>query len=44
VFPYNVAAITLYESLGYQREGLRRDHYRRGGKLLDAILMAKRIE
>lgn len=44
VFPYNVAAITLYESLGYQREGLRRDHYRRGGRLLDAILMAKRIE
>lgn len=44
VFPYNVAAIALYESLGYEREGLRRDHYRRGGRLLDAILMAKRIE
>jgi putative acetyltransferase len=43
VFPYNEPAIRLYESLGYEREGLRRGHYRRGGELVDAILMAKEI-
>ena len=43
VFPYNDAAISLYESLGYRREGLRRRHYRRGAELLDAILMAKEL-
>jgi RimJ/RimL family protein N-acetyltransferase len=43
VFPYNAAAIALYESLGYEREGLRRRHYRRGAELLDAILMAKEL-
>ena len=31
----------LYEKLGYEREGLRRGHYRRGDELIDAILMAK---
>jgi putative acetyltransferase len=41
VFPYNAAAIALYETLGYEREGLRKGHYRRGNRLLDAILMAK---
>ncbi len=41
VFPHNGAAIGLYEALGYQKEGLRRRHYRRGGELVDAILMAK---
>lgn len=41
VFPHNEAAIALYEGLGYEREGLRRGHYRRGRELLDAILMAK---
>jgi L-phenylalanine/L-methionine N-acetyltransferase len=41
VFPYNAGAIALYEALGYEREGLRRAHYRRGGDLVDAILMAK---
>ena len=41
VFPYNVGAIALYERLGYEREGLRRSHYRRGDELVDAILMAK---
>ena len=41
VFPYNEAAIGLYERLGYEREGLRRRHYRRRGELVDAILMAK---
>ena len=41
VFPHNTPAIALYEKLGYQREGLRRGHYRRGDELIDAILMAK---
>ena len=41
VFPYNTGAIALYETLGYEQEGLRREHYRRGGELVDAILMAK---
>jgi RimJ/RimL family protein N-acetyltransferase len=44
VFPYNEPAITLYESLGYRREGLRRGHYERNGELLDAVLMAKDVE
>jgi RimJ/RimL family protein N-acetyltransferase len=43
VFPYNEAAIALYEGLGYEREGFRRHHYRRGGELVDAILMAKEL-
>jgi RimJ/RimL family protein N-acetyltransferase len=43
VFPHNEAAIALYESLGYVREGLRRGHYRRGGAFQDAILMAKEL-
>lgn len=43
VFPYNAAALALYDSLGYQREGLRRRHYSRGGELVDAVLMAKEI-
>jgi RimJ/RimL family protein N-acetyltransferase len=43
VFPYNEAGIALYESLGYEREGLRRRHYRRGGEFLDAVLMAKDV-
>jgi RimJ/RimL family protein N-acetyltransferase len=43
VFPYNDAAIALYESLGYEREGYRRDHFRRTEGFVDAILMAKMI-
>lgn len=43
VFPYNEAAIALYEGLGYEREGFRRRHYRRGAELVDAILMAKEL-
>jgi ribosomal protein S18 acetylase RimI-like enzyme len=43
VFPHNAPAIALYEKLGYEREGLRRKHYRRGGELVDAILMAKEV-
>ncbi len=41
VFPHNAPAIALYERLGYEREGLRRAHYRRGDELVDALLMAK---
>jgi RimJ/RimL family protein N-acetyltransferase len=41
VFPHNSAGMSLYESLGYEREGLRRAHYRRGDEFLDAVLMAK---
>lgn len=40
VFPHNDAAIQLYESCGFRREGLRRGHYRRGAEYLDAVLMA----
>jgi len=44
VFPYNTAAIALYEKLGYEREGLRRSHYRRpDGSFVDAVLMARRL-
>jgi RimJ/RimL family protein N-acetyltransferase len=42
VFPHNTPAISLYEKLGWAREGLRRDHYRcEDGRLADAILMAR---
>lgn len=44
VFPHNTAAIALYEGLGYRREGIRQEHYRRGTQLVDAILMAKTVE
>jgi ribosomal-protein-alanine N-acetyltransferase len=43
VFPHNVAALALYESVGYQREGYRARHFRRAGELVDAILMAKQL-
>jgi putative acetyltransferase len=43
VFPYNQAAIELYESFGFEREGYRRGHYRRGRELVDAILMAYEV-
>ena len=43
VFPHNEPAIGLYEEFGFEREGLRRRHYRRGGELLDAVLMAYRV-
>jgi RimJ/RimL family protein N-acetyltransferase len=42
VFPHNGPAIALYEKRGYEREGVRRRHYRRrNGEVVDAILMAK---
>jgi len=40
VFPHNEAAIALYESFGFVREGYRRRHYRRGVDHIDAVLMA----
>ena len=40
VFPYNEAAIALYEDFGFAREGYRTSHYRRGTTYVDAILMA----
>jgi RimJ/RimL family protein N-acetyltransferase len=40
VFPHNEAAIALYESFGFRREGYRKAHYRRGSGFVDAILMA----
>ena len=40
VFPYNEPAIKLYEQFGFEREGYRKRHYRRGEELVDAILMA----
>ena len=44
VFPHNLPAIALYEQCGYEREGLRRRHYRRpGGAYVDAVLMAKEV-
>ena len=40
VFPWNEPALKLYEQFGFEREGLRKEHYRRGGEYIDAILMA----
>jgi RimJ/RimL family protein N-acetyltransferase len=44
VFPWNEAAISLYEAFGFEREGYRKRHYRRGGEFVDAILMAYDVE
>jgi L-phenylalanine/L-methionine N-acetyltransferase len=43
VFPWNAAAIALYETFGFEREGFRKAHYHRGGEFVDAILMAYRV-
>lgn len=43
VFPWNEAAIELYESFGFEREGYRREHYARDGGYVDAILMALEV-
>ena len=41
VFPHNEAAIKLYEQFGFEREGYRKQHYRRStGEYVDAILMS----
>ena len=41
VFPHNEAALALYRRAGYREVGLRRGHFRRAGRLIDAILMEK---
>jgi RimJ/RimL family protein N-acetyltransferase len=42
VWPHNEAAIGLYERTGFEREGLRRDHYRRNdGRLHSSVIMAR---
>jgi len=44
VFPHNEGAIKLYESFGFEREGYRKQHYRRStGDYVDAILMAHEV-
>ena len=43
VFPWNEAAIALYEAYGFEREGYRKAHYRRDREDVDAILMAYRV-
>ncbi len=40
VFPWNAAAIGLYERFGFVQEGYRKSHYRRGDDYVDAVLMA----
>ena len=40
VFPWNTGAIALYEKFGFEREGYRKGHYRRGDDYVDAVLMA----
>lgn len=45
VFPDNEAAIDLYRAMGFEEEGLRRDHYRRAdGTLRSALIMARLFE
>jgi RimJ/RimL family protein N-acetyltransferase len=43
VFPWNEAAIAVYEKFGFEREGFRKGHYNRAGEDVDAILMALRV-
>jgi len=43
VFAHNERAIRLYEQFGFEREGFRKGHYRRGDEYVDAILMAYQL-
>jgi RimJ/RimL family protein N-acetyltransferase len=44
VWPDNERAIALYESHGFEVEGIRRNHYRRrDGSLRSAVLMARPV-
>jgi RimJ/RimL family protein N-acetyltransferase len=44
VLPHNAAAIALYEDFGFRREGVRKGHYQRSGRDLDAVLMAYGVQ
>jgi ribosomal protein S18 acetylase RimI-like enzyme len=44
VLPHNTGAIALYEGFGFHREGVRKGHYHRHGRDLDAVLMAFGVE
>ena len=44
VFPWNEPAMALYESFGFEREGLRKGHYLRDGVPVDAVLMAFQLD
>lgn len=44
VFPWNTAAIALYEAYGFVHEGVRLAHYRRGDTEVDAVLMAYLVD
>lgn len=45
VWPDNEAAISLYGGMGFEREGLRRNHYRReDGSLRSALIMSRLFE
>jgi putative acetyltransferase len=41
VWPHNEAAIGLYEATGFEREGVRRSHYRREGGLRSSVVMGR---
>lgn len=43
-FDENTRAIELYERLGFEREGVRRDMFFRDGRYHDEVLMSKRIK
>jgi RimJ/RimL family protein N-acetyltransferase len=44
VWPDNERAIALYEACGFEREGVRRAHYRRrDGSLRSSLIMARRF-